>query len=104
MPKFTRQSQLTAQQWAFYGVTIGTVVDTNDPQQMGRVRAVCLALNDDSNALIKDIPWASYATPFGGTVQEGTMGRNDNPSSGPVAYGMWGIPKIGSQVLIMCLD
>ena len=105
MPKSLRQSHLTAQQWAFYGVTIGTVVDTNDPQQMGRVRAVCLALNDDPDALITDIPWSTYATPFGGTVQVGTMGRNDdNPSSGPVAYGMWAIPKIGSQVLIMCLD
>ncbi len=104
MPIFTRQSKLTAQQWAFYGVTIGTIVDTNDPQQMGRIRAVCLALNDDSNALIKDIPWASYATPFGGTVQVGTMGRDDDQVAGPVAYGMWGIPKIGSQVLIMCLD
>ena len=104
MPLPLRQAQLTAQQWAFYGVTIGTVVDTNDPQQMGRVRAVCLALNDDPNALITDIPWSTYATPFGGTVQTGTMGRNDNQVAGPVAYGMWGIPKIGSQALIMCLD
>ncbi len=104
MPVFTRQSHLVAQQWAFHGVTIGTVVDTNDPQQMGRVRAVCLALNDDPDTLITNIAWASYATPFGGTIQAGTMGKDDSSVTGPHAYGMWAIPKIGSQVLIMCLD
>lgn len=108
MPIVTRQGQLTPQQWAFYGVTIGTVVDTNDPQQMGRVRALCLALNDSENATITNIPWSAYAAPFGGTVQVGTrgpgVGEEETKVSGPVAYGMWGIPKIGSQVLIMCLD
>lgn len=100
----TRQANLTPQQWAFYGVTVGTVCDTNDPQQMGRVRAVCLALNDSLQAKATDIPWASYVTPFGGTIQAGTIGKDDSPVSGPHAYGMWAIPKIGSQVLVMCLD
>ena len=100
----TRQSHLTPQQWAFNGITVGTVVDTNDPQQMGRVRAVCLALNDSQDAVITDIPWSSYAAPFGGTIQAGTMGSDSSEVSGPHAYGMWAIPKIGSQVLVMCLD
>lgn len=104
MPIRTRQSQLTPQKWTFHGVTLGTVVDTNDPQQMGRVRAFCPLLNDSQDALITDIPWAAYATPFGGTVQAGTRGDENDQVTGPVAYGMWGIPKIGSQVLIMCLD
>lgn len=104
MPFHTRQAHLTPQQWAFYGVTIGTVVDTNDPQQMGRVRALCLALNDIEDAIITDIPWSSYASPFGGTVQAGTRGVDDDEITGPTAYGMWAIPKIGSQVLVMCLD
>ncbi len=104
MPFHTRQARLTPQQWAFYGVTVGTVVDTNDPQQMGRVRALCLALNDIEDAVITDIPWTSYASPFGGTVQAGTRGVNDDEITGPTAYGMWAIPKIGSQVLVMCLD
>lgn len=104
MPIHTRQSKLTSQRWTFYGVTVGTVVDTNDPQQMGRVRALCHGLNDPQNARITDIPWASYASPFGGTVQAGTRGTENTEVSGPTAYGMWAIPKIGSQVLIMCLD
>lgn len=105
MAVHTRQGQLTPEEWAFHGVTVGTVVDTNDPQQMGRVRAVCLSLGDDPNTLITDLPWASYAAPFGGTTQVGTKGPNAGEQmSGPVAYGLWGIPKVGAQVLIMCLD
>lgn len=100
----TRQARLTPQTWAFNGVTVGTVVDTNDPQQMGRVRAVCLALNDSMEVDVKDIPWSSYAAPFAGTVQVGTAGEDNTPITGPTAYGMWAIPKIGSQVLVMCLD
>ena len=70
-----RQANLTTQDWSFFGVTIGTVCDTNDPQQMGRVRAVCLALNDDPSSRITDIPWSTYASPFGGTVQVGSRGE-----------------------------
>ena len=96
--------QSTTQDWAFYGVTVGTVVDTNDPQQMGRVRAQCLALNDPAEGTIDLIPWSSYAAPFAGTVQQGTRGDEEQEITGPVAYGMWAIPKVGSQVLVMCLD
>jgi len=88
----------------FTGVTLGVVVDTNDPQQMGRVRALCLGLNDASDPIITDIPWAAYSAPFAGTVQAGTRGSDNSSVTGPVAYGAWAIPKIGSQVLIMCLD
>ncbi|MHA2404853.1 MAG: phage baseplate assembly protein V, partial [Candidatus Kariarchaeaceae archaeon] len=100
----TRTSQIVAQDWEFYGVTIGTVVDTNDPQQMGRVRAQCIALNDPKNGDVDQVPWAMYAAPFAGTVQRGTRGDENTEVSGPVAYGMWAIPKVGSQVLVMCLD
>ncbi len=104
MPFFTRQAHLTPQEWAFYGVTIGIVVDTNDPQQMGRVRARCLGLNDSEDGLIKHVPWAQYGAPFGGTLQAGTRGSEDDKITGPTAYGMWGIPKVNTHVLIMCLD
>ena len=107
MAKTTRQSGLTPQEWAFTGVTTGVVVDTNDPSQMGRLRVVCVSLGDTMNSKISDVPWASYAAPFAGTVQVGTRGpssEDENKSTGPVSYGLWGIPKVGAQVLIMCLD
>lgn len=98
-----RQSGFADNEWAYYGVTVGTVADTNDPQQMGRVRVLCRGLNDPIDPPITEIPWAMYATPFGGTLQAGTRGVDSNVT-GPVAYGMWAIPKLGSQVLVMCLD
>ncbi len=103
MPRKLRQSTF-ADDRGFTGVTIGIVVDTNDPQQMGRVRAFCAGLNDPRDTIVTDIPWAAYATPFGGTVNAGTRGKDDSAVTGPVAYGMWAIPKLGSQVLIMCID
>lgn len=85
-------------------VTIGYVVDTNDPQQMGRVRAVCPAWGDSYETIIDDLPWALYITPFGGQVTQGTRGPGIQSSEGGVAYGMWAVPKVGAQVLIMCVD
>lgn len=85
-------------------ITLGTVVDTNDPQQMGRVRAVCPAWGDSYSSHFEDIPWCMYASPFGGQVEVGTRGPGLQQTQGGVAYGMWAIPKIGAQVLVVCLD
>lgn len=85
-------------------VTIGYVVDTNDPQQMGRVRAVCPMWGDSYQTNVDDLPWALYITPFGGQTNVGTRGPGIQTSEGGISYGMWAIPKVGSQVLVMCVD
>lgn len=85
-------------------VTIGYVVDTNDPQQMGRVRAVCPVWGDSYETLVDDLPWALYITPFGGQTSIGARGPGIQTSEGGISYGMWAIPKVGAQVLIMCVD
>lgn len=85
-------------------ITMGEVVDTNDPQQMGRVRVLCYGMGDDANALMKDIPWATALTPFGGITETTARGRSGSKSTGPIAYGMWNVPKVGSHVLITCID
>jgi|GEM_PF-5990402 len=85
-------------------ITIGEVVDTNDPQQMGRVRVLCTAMGDSASALMKNIPWATAMTPLGGVTETTERGRDGIKSNGPVAYGMWNIPKVGSHVLICCID
>lgn len=85
-------------------VTLGVVVDTNDPQQMGRVRAVCVQWGDSWNTPVEDLPWAVYMSPFGGHVQVGTRGPGVQESDGSLAYGMWAIPKVGAQVAMMCVD
>ena len=85
-------------------VTMGTVVDTNDPQQMGRVRAICPAWGDTFSTPFENVPWCMYASPFGGQLSNGTRGPGLQKSEGGITYGMWAIPKIGAQVLVMCLD
>jgi len=87
----------------FEKVTTGVVVDTNDPQQMGRVRVLCSALGDQENETA-DLPWALYMSPFGGTTDQLSRGPNGDDTSGSVAYGMWNIPKIGAQAIVVCLD
>lgn len=88
----------------FSEITIGEVVDANDPQQMGRLRVMCNALGDDANANLGSIPWAGATSPLGGITEHMERGRTGEKSSGPVAYGMWNVPKVGSQVLVACID
>jgi len=83
--------------------TIGEVVDTNDPQQMGRVRVFCRAYGDKDDKPLCDIPWAIQISPLGGQTNFGSRGGG-SPSSGSVAYGMWNVPKIGAFVLVGCIE
>lgn len=90
--------------FTFSGITIGNVVDTNDPQQMGRLRIACPTLGDVGYKAVKDIPWATYASPLAGVDSVSTRGRAKDVSIGPVSYGMWSIPNVGSSVLVACID
>lgn len=85
-------------------ITIGTVIDTNDPQQMGRVRVVCPQWGDSWQANVESIPWAIYMSPFGGHTQVGARGPGVQESEGSIAYGAWWIPTTGAQVVVMCVD
>jgi phage baseplate assembly protein gpV len=88
----------------FRDITLGEVVDTNDPQQMGRVRVICPAMGDDDSVEVGNIPWATCMTPFAGIDEISERGRENDKSEGPVAYGMWNIPKLGSTVVVACID
>ncbi len=102
----TKQLQLQQQgyQSEIPTITIGIVVDTNDPQNMGRLRVICPQWGDSWDTPITDIPWAVYCTPFGGHMQVGTRGPGIQQSEGSVAYGMWAIPKVNAEVAIVCVD
>jgi len=108
MPTITNQQRLfqqghpqsTVQQ----NVTIGTVVDTNDPQEMGRVRIVCPQWGDTMQMAVEDLPWAIYMAPFGGQSQVAARGPGIQTSEGGIAYGAWWIPKVGAQAVVMCVD
>ncbi len=103
-PSIIREEEETL---LFPYITFGTVVATNDPQQMGRVRALCPAYNDDpEETQIEYIPWAMYVSPLGGSVgnQNMTRGPEGDTTDGNVAYGMWNIPKVGATVLVACAN
>lgn len=88
----------------FSKMTIGEVVATNDPQQMGRIRVACPLLGDLENDPISNIPWATYVSPLAGTTFSPERGRGGDQTAGQIAYGMFNVPKIGSSVLIACID
>lgn len=89
------------------GITLGIVVDNNDPQQMGRLR-VCVPSWGES--LVKEVgnfPWAMYVTPLGGSVDGGSRGIEHNEAAlttGQVGYGFFAVPKVGATVVVACLD
>jgi len=84
--------------------TVGRVIDTNDPQQMGRVRVQCSAWGDHGSKLVRDIPFAMPVSPLAGLMMTGKRGAEEAEVDGPVSYGMWNIPKIGSYVIVGCID
>ena len=88
---------------AFPFITDGVVKDTDDPQQNGRIKIWCPAL-DGEDFNLDLLPWAEYATPFGGVTNDFKSGRNKAKSNGPVSYGFWALPKVGAQVLVFLLN
>jgi hypothetical protein len=88
-------------------LTVGVVVDTDDPLQMGRLRVFCPSLNDDPRKL-QHLPWAAYVSPFGGVVDNNCFARGSDvknfQTSGPVHYGFWAIPEQGAHALVGCVD
>lgn len=91
----------------FTGITVGVVIDTDDPMQAGRLRVFCPSLNDDPKQL-EDIPWCVYASPFAGSINNNTFMRGSDPDNctteGSVHYGFWAIPEVGATVLVTCID
>lgn len=76
----------------------GLVVDTNDPQQMGRVKVWCPAVDGENNKP-ENLPWARYISPFAGQAIDYPAGSG-SVAPGPVSYGFWAIPKQGATVVI----
>lgn len=84
--------------------TIGTVVDTNDPQQQGRIRIICPSWGETYTNDLVNIPWALHISQFAGTTEVGTRGSDLTQTQGPVAYGLWGVPKVGASAVVICVD
>ncbi len=85
-------------------LTIGNVVDTNDPLQMGRLKISCPGFGDNPDKAVKDLPWSIGVSPLMGITAAGTRSSQNSDVDGPVAYGMWNIPSVGAFVLVGCVD
>lgn len=81
----------------------GYVVDTDDPDQMGRVKVWCPSI-DGEHFRISNLPWAEYASPFGGITTDFPAGRDGKVSQGHVAYGFWCVPKLNSIVAVFHIN
>ena len=81
----------------------GQVLATDDPDQMGRVKVWIPSL-DGENFNLDELPWADYASPFGGFTVEFPAGNGSSKNDSHAAYGFWAIPKVGSTVLVFCLN
>lgn len=88
-------------------LTVGVVVDTDDPLQEGRLRVFCPSYNDSPEKL-QHLPWAAYVSPFGGVINNKCFVRGADPSNattnGAVHYGFWGVPEQGAHALVGCID
>lgn len=81
------------------GLMEGVVVDTSDPQQMGRVKVWIPALDGDNYDII-NLPWATYLSPFAGQTRDYPAGPNSATTQGFHSYGFWAIPKMGALVIV----
>lgn len=79
--------------------SVGRVVDTNDPAQMGRIRVYIPGL-DHPGSKVGDLTWAIYCSPFAGHTHMPARGPEETYTAGPVAYGMFAIPKVGTDVIV----
>lgn len=89
----------------YNGLTMGVVISTDDPLQQGRLQVFCPALGDDPDKPAA-LPWSAYIMPFGGVIDNSSYvrGADAKTTSGPVHYGFWAIPEVGSYVLVGCVD
>lgn len=81
-----------------FGLMEGVVVDTSDPQQMGRVKIWVPAVDGDMYDIV-NLPWATYMTPMGGQTRDYPAGPDSTKSPGFVSYGLWAVPKNGALVV-----
>lgn len=81
------------------GLMEGVVVDTNDPQQMGRIKIWVPGL-DGELFEIEDLPWATYMSPLAGQTRDYPAGPGATKTSGFMSYGLWAVPKSGALVVV----
>ena len=86
-----------------FTMSIGIVKNNADPAEDGRLQIYIPSIDSKSYDL-EDLTWATYVSPFGGTVANLKVGREKTEIPGMSSYGFWAIPKIGAQVICGFLE
>ena len=82
----------------------GIVLEASDPQQMGRIKVWCPAIDGDLAYIkIENLPWATYVSPLAGQTRNYPAGSSGMKTKGLTSYGFWAVPKVGAQVIIALL-
>lgn len=103
---FARAAAAQSNSGSMEPITTGVVVDTDDPQQNSRVRVSCPAWGDDADpalANVKNIPWATCGSTLAGSMTQGYRGVSSRVT-GEVPYGLVGIPKVGTEVVVVMVN
>jgi Type VI secretion system/phage-baseplate injector OB domain len=82
-----------------YAFVDGVVVDTNDPQQDGRIRVWCPGIDGDSY-VVDNLPWAKYVSQLAGQTRDYPAGSRSAETQGLMSYGFWAVPKVGATVVV----
>lgn len=83
------------------GLVEGVVVETADPQEMGRIKVWCPSIDGDLATFnINVLPWVLYTSQLAGQADEYPGGGRGAKATGPVSYGLWAVPRIGARVII----
>lgn len=84
-----------------FNIVEGLVLESSDPQQMGRLKVWCPAIDGALDGVnVENLPWAIYVSPMAGQTRNYPGGSQGMPTKGLVSYGFWAVPKVGAQVLI----
>lgn len=88
-----------------YNLVDGVVMNTHDPQQMGRLQIWCPGVDGElgEGFDVELLPWASYVSPLGGQVNNFPAGSGGAVTEGTHSYGFWAIPKVGAHVVVAML-
>lgn len=84
-------------------ITIGIVEDVSDATQMGRMKVRCHSWLD-GDVPTNLLPNVRLSSAFFGFISDARRGVNEDASAGPVAYGQWTVPRVGSQVIVTMID
>jgi hypothetical protein len=68
---------------------------------MGRFKVWCPSIDGDLTSFdVNTLPWVLYTSQLAGSAEDYAGGGSGAKATGPVAYGLWAVPRVGAHVII----